>query len=71
MTPLGLADLLKAGTIAGAGLDVFEFEPTINPKLLGLPNEIGTIAVGKSADLIALEGNPLDDILRMAGKAMR
>jgi lactate dehydrogenase-like 2-hydroxyacid dehydrogenase len=35
-----LADLLKAGTIAGAGLDVFEFEPTINPKLLGLPNAV-------------------------------
>lgn len=36
---------------------------TVNAaELLGLPNEIGTIAVGKSADLIALEGNPLDDI---------
>jgi glyoxylate reductase len=35
-----LADLLKAGKIAGAGLDVFEFEPKINPKLLGLPNAV-------------------------------
>src|SRR5471030_1595311 len=35
-----LADLLKAGSIAGAGLDVFEFEPKINPKLLGLPNAV-------------------------------
>lgn len=36
---------------------------TVNAaELLGLPNEIGTITVGKSADLIALEGNPLDDI---------
>jgi glyoxylate reductase len=35
-----LAELLKAGAIAGAGLDVFEFEPTINPKLLGLPNAV-------------------------------
>ncbi len=35
-----LADMLKAGAIAGAGLDVFEFEPTINPKLLGLPNAV-------------------------------
>jgi glyoxylate reductase len=35
-----LADLLKAGKIAGAGLDVFEFEPKINPKLLGLPNTV-------------------------------
>ena len=35
-----LADLLKQGAIAGAGLDVFEFEPKINPKLLGLPNAV-------------------------------
>ncbi|HEX2816028.1 MAG TPA: D-glycerate dehydrogenase [Phenylobacterium sp.] len=35
-----LADLLKKGAIAGAGLDVFEFEPKINPKLLGLPNAV-------------------------------
>jgi lactate dehydrogenase-like 2-hydroxyacid dehydrogenase len=35
-----LADLLEAGKIAGAGLDVFEFEPTINPKLLKLPNAV-------------------------------
>jgi glyoxylate reductase len=35
-----LADLLKSGAIAGAGLDVFEFEPKINPKLLGLPNAV-------------------------------
>jgi glyoxylate reductase len=35
-----LAELLKAGAIAGAGLDVFECEPKINPKLLGLPNAV-------------------------------
>lgn len=35
-----LAELLRAGAIAGAGLDVFEFEPKINPKLLGLPNAV-------------------------------
>ncbi len=35
-----LADLLKTRAIGGAGLDVFEFEPAINPKLLGLPNTV-------------------------------
>ena len=35
-----LADLLAAGGIAGVGLDVFEFEPQINPKLLKLPNAV-------------------------------
>jgi len=35
-----LAELLKTGAIAGAGLDVFEFEPRINPKLLNLPNAV-------------------------------
>jgi lactate dehydrogenase-like 2-hydroxyacid dehydrogenase len=35
-----LAELLREGKIAGAGLDVFEHEPAINPKLLGLPNAV-------------------------------
>lgn len=35
-----LAELLAAGAIAGAGLDVFEFEPAINPKLLTQSNAV-------------------------------
>ena len=35
-----LADLLAKGEIGGAGLDVFEFEPAINPKLLKLSNAV-------------------------------
>jgi glyoxylate reductase len=31
-----LARLIEAGDVAGAGLDVFEHEPAINPKLLKL-----------------------------------
>ena len=35
-----LAALLAAGNIAGAGLDVYENEPAINPKLLALDNVV-------------------------------
>jgi glyoxylate reductase len=35
-----LADLLARGQIAGAGLDVYENEPTINPRLLKLQNVV-------------------------------
>jgi glyoxylate reductase len=35
-----MADLLTRGQIAGAGLDVFENEPHINPKLLNAPNAV-------------------------------
>jgi lactate dehydrogenase-like 2-hydroxyacid dehydrogenase len=35
-----LADLLAAGQVAGVGLDVFEFEPQINSKLLKQPNAV-------------------------------
>ena len=35
-----LARLLAAGEIAGAGLDVFEQEPAINPKLMKLENVV-------------------------------
>jgi glyoxylate reductase len=35
-----LAAMLEAHEIAGAGLDVFEHEPSVNPKLLKLPNVV-------------------------------
>ncbi len=35
-----LTQILAAGEIAGAGLDVFEHEPAVNPKLLALDNVV-------------------------------
>jgi hydroxypyruvate reductase 2 len=36
---------LKEGRIAGAGLDVFENEPTVPPELLSMDNVVMTIGV--------------------------
>src|SRR5258705_10656660 len=46
MTPM---QAIVAGTSSGA-------------TLLGLERDIGTVAVGKRADLVAVRGNPLDSI---------
>jgi glyoxylate reductase len=35
-----MANMLQAGELGGAGLDVFEHEPTINPRLLKLANVV-------------------------------
>ena len=38
---------------------------TVAAKMLDMDNQIGRIAVGYSADLIALDGNPLDDVRKL------
>ena len=44
-----LASALRAGTIAAAGLDVFEDEPRVHPALLGLPNVVLTPHIGSAS----------------------
>jgi glyoxylate reductase len=43
-----LAEALEKGLIAGAGLDVFEFEPAVTEKLKKLPNVVMTPHLGAS-----------------------
>jgi glyoxylate reductase len=43
-----LARLLDTGAIAGAGLDVFENEPAINPKLLASPRVVALPHMGSA-----------------------
>lgn len=44
-----LAEALHAGTIAGAGLDVFEHEPAIHPRLLDTPNTVLLPHIGSAS----------------------
>ena len=43
-----LVDALRAGTIAGAALDVFEFEPAVTEELLGFENVVLTPHIGSA-----------------------
>ena len=53
--------------------DVLASATRLSAKALGLGDEIGTLTVGKRADLIAVRGNPLDDlrVLRQVEVVMR
>ncbi len=43
-----LVEALKSGKLAGAALDVYEYEPQINPELCGLPNVVLTPHIASS-----------------------
>ncbi|MEZ0494703.1 2-hydroxyacid dehydrogenase [Sphingomonas sp. IW22] len=43
-----MIEALEGGRLAGAGLDVWQFEPEINPRLLALPNVVMTPHMGSA-----------------------
>jgi glyoxylate reductase len=43
-----LCDALRSGHLAGAGLDVYEFEPAVNPRLLAMPNVVLAPHIGSA-----------------------
>jgi glyoxylate reductase len=43
-----LCDALQTGHLAGAGLDVYEFEPRVNPRLVALPNVVLAPHIGSA-----------------------
>jgi imidazolonepropionase-like amidohydrolase len=51
------------------GLEVLRSATSVNAELLGLAGEIGTVAVGAAADLIAVRGDPVADPAVLAGMA--
>src|SRR5690606_13325838 len=76
-----LADALRSGVIAGAGLDVFGSEPPADGALIGLPNVVVTPHLGASTDeaqekagvsvarsvRLALDGELVPDAVNVAG----
>lgn len=48
-------------------LEIIRSVTVIGAELCGLKGVAGVIAEGASADLIAVDGNPLDDIMRLGG----
>ena len=45
-----LCDALESGQLRGAGLDVYEFEPEVNPRLLRLPNAVIVPHIGSATE---------------------
>jgi glyoxylate reductase len=63
-----LVDALEAGVIRGAGLDVFEGEPTVNPRLLAAPHttllpHIGSATIGTRTRMARLASQGVCDVL--------
>jgi imidazolonepropionase-like amidohydrolase len=54
-----LEHLVKAGM---SKFEALQAATITNARILGLQNDLGSIEVGKLADLVLVEGNPLDDV---------
>lgn len=65
---LALAEALKSGIIAGAALDVYEYEPSISSELLKLPNIVLSPHTGTGTweGRIAMCENVTDNIIAFA-----
>ena len=61
MQPFKAMELSLKAAVLGAHEAILSATRT-NAELFGLADEIGTIEVGKRADLILVDGQPLDDI---------
>jgi len=61
MQPFKSMELALKAEVLGAHAAIVSATRT-NAELFGLADEIGTVEVGKRADLIVVDGNPLDDI---------
>ena len=65
-----LAAALRVGTIAAAGLDVYENEPKLNPALLDLPNIVLTPHIGSASvhTRRAMASLTVDNLIAALGK---
>ena len=65
IVPYGLSLLLEIEQLAEAGLapmEALDSATRVAAEALGVGHELGTIEVGKIADLVLLGGDPLEDI---------
>jgi imidazolonepropionase-like amidohydrolase len=59
---LGLEMILLASTSDMKPIDVLQAATINNARILGVEDDLGTVAKGKLADLVLLPGNPLDNM---------
>lgn len=64
--PYGIAQLFELVMFVDAGLTPYEAirASTINvAKLIGVENDLGTLEIGKIADMVVIDGDPLNNIV--------